>query len=178
MKKGPQATLAARLLAKASTQLELDTRRAISQEFKERQAEAQLVNPRRSFGGGGAKIQKRTLEARAMVAKLVDRLAGKVENWIREVHDGVPEMALDGSQMRTDGGRLVWIVPPSPKDAARLYTSLLEFKVPKLAKTEVTGASGEPLSVTFANVLPPRTVEGTAEVLEVEDSAPERAPGE
>lgn len=115
------------------------------------------------------RLNKARTEARLVVGRLVDRLSSKVEAWIREVHDGIPERGPDGEQLRTEDGRLVWVVAPSPKEAARLYASLLEFRVPKLQKTELAGAGGEPLSVVFANVALPAGAAGSARAQVVVD---------
>jgi hypothetical protein len=40
-------------------------------------------------------------------------------------------------------------VKPNPAKAFELFQSVVEYHVPKLARTEVTGKDGEPLKVTL-----------------------------
>jgi len=40
-----------------------------------------------------------------------------------------------------------WVVPPNPEKAFNLFQGVVEYHVPKLARTEMTGAGGGPISV-------------------------------
>jgi hypothetical protein len=46
-------------------------------------------------------------------------------------------------------GKKGWSRAPNPEGAARLYLQALEFTVPKLARTELTGRDGEAIPITF-----------------------------
>ena len=72
-----------------------------------------------SGGSRKGKPNKATAKAREAITELLDGNAHRVEGWL----DAVAE---------TD-----------PKAALQAFTALLEFGVPKLARTEVTGKDGE-----------------------------------
>lgn len=66
---------------------------------------------------------KATADVRACVAGIAQNLAPEVEGWIRK-----------GAKK-------------NPLGAAHLLAQLLEYHIPKLARTEVTGEGGGPLQV-------------------------------
>ena len=76
-----------------------------------------------SGGSRKGKPNKVTTKAREVIAEVIDGTAPRVQAWI----DAVAE---------TD-----------PKGALQAYTALLEFGVPKLARTELTGLDGGPLVI-------------------------------
>ena len=80
-------------------------------------------------GSRKGRPNKATAELRATVKQLAEGLASDVEAWIRK-----------GAKR-------------SPLAAARLVVDLLEFSVPKLQRTELTGLNGEPLKVTLVKGL-------------------------
>lgn len=86
---------------------------------------------RRQPKGGSrkGKPNKATAELRAVVKRLAEGLAPEVETWIRK-----------GAKR-------------NPLAAANLVVNLLEFAVPKLQRTELTGVNGEPLKVTLVKGL-------------------------
>lgn len=86
---------------------------------------------RRQPKGGSrkGKPNKATAELRAVVKQLAEGLAPQVEVWIKR-----------GAKR-------------NPLGAANLVVSLLEFAVPKLQRTELTGANGEPVKVTLVKGL-------------------------
>lgn len=71
---------------------------------------------------------KVTRDTRQMVAAIATRMAEEVEGWIRR-----------GSKR-------------DPLGAAGKYLQMLEFHIPKLARTEITGKDGKPVTV---QVTPP-----------------------
>jgi len=73
-----------------------------------------------SGGSRKGKPNKVTAKAREVIAEVIDGTAPRVQAWI----DAVAE---------TD-----------PKGALQAYIALLEFGVPKLARTEVSGPDGGP----------------------------------
>lgn len=62
---------------------------------------------------------KATQEARAVIAKVAEATAPKIQGWLNKVAAESPEKALD------------------------LFLKLLEYHVPKLARTELTGGNDE-----------------------------------
>jgi hypothetical protein len=74
---------------------------------------------------------KATQAAREAIAAFVDGNAGKLEGWLKAIADGDPDND----------------VKPNPAKAFELFQSVIEYHVPKLARTEVTGGDGEPLKV-------------------------------
>lgn len=68
---------------------------------------------------------KSTLAAREAIASFVDGNADRLQGWLDEIAE--------------EKGAL---------EAFRAFTDLLEFHVPKLARTEVTGAGGGPVVVS------------------------------
>lgn len=74
---------------------------------------------------------KVTAEARAAIALFVDNNAHKLDAWLCAVADGDPEHD----------------VKPNPAKAFELFQSVVEYHVPKLARTEITGANGGPVVI-------------------------------
>lgn len=79
--------------------------------------------PPNSGGSRKGKPNKVTAKAREVIAEVIDGTAPKVQGWIDEI-------------AKTD-----------PKGALQAYTALLEFGVPKLQRTEVSGPGGGPQEI-------------------------------
>lgn len=75
---------------------------------------------------------KATQAAREAIAAFVDGNAGRLQGWLDQVANGV----------QGDDGK--WVVKPDPQRAFEMFQSVVEYHVPKLARTEVTGADGGP----------------------------------
>lgn len=78
--------------------------------------------------GGGSRRgipNKVTQDVRAAIAVFAERNVGQLEAWLDRV-------------AKDDPGR-----------AAGIFLDMLEYHVPKLARTEVTGSGGAPLSVSI-----------------------------
>lgn len=76
-------------------------------------------------GGPGRKLgsmNRHTAEARELVSQLIENNGPSVQEWINRV---------------------------SARDALAIYVSLLEFILPKIARTELTANDGAPLEVTI-----------------------------
>lgn len=67
---------------------------------------------------------KATKNAREAIARFVDGNADRLEHWLLQIE-------------QEDG----------PKAALECFSKLLEYHVPKLARTELAGSDGEPLQV-------------------------------
>ena len=75
---------------------------------------------------------KVTADARAAIALFVDNNADKLDAWLRAVAEGDPDNEIK----------------PNPAKAFELFQSVIEYHVPKLARTEIAGDQDNPLVVT------------------------------
>ena len=80
---------------------------------------------------------KSTQAAREAIAMFVDGNAHRLTEWLDTVAYGDPDQDIK----------------PNPAKAFELFQSVVEYHVPKLARTEVTGADQGPVEmvVTWAN---------------------------
>ena len=95
---------------------------------------------------------KATRAAREAIAAFVDGNAHRLQKWLDEVADGRPAMGADGKQLYDDDGRPLWLVPPNPEKAHNMFQSVIEYHVPKLARSEVTGLNGGPIGVAAVDL--------------------------
>ena len=82
---------------------------------------------------------KATQAAREVIAVFVDGNAHRLQEWLDKVADGVPKTDAEGAPTGD-----YW-VKPDPEKAFGLFQSVVEFSVPKLARTELTGENGGPI---------------------------------
>jgi hypothetical protein len=78
---------------------------------------------------------KSTQAAREAIGAFVDGNAHRLTGWLDKVADGV--LAPDGK----------WLIEPSPEKAFAMFQSVVEYHVPKLARTELTGKNGGPVVI-------------------------------
>lgn len=90
---------------------------------------------------------KATRDARLAIAAFVDNNAERMQEWLDKVASGVPRTNAAGNQLMNDDGELLWLVPPNPEKAFNMVRDVVEYHVPKLARSEMTGANGGPISV-------------------------------
>ena len=96
---------------------------------------------------------KTTLEARRAIADFVDNNAHRLQAWLDDVAQGKPLLDPDtGKQRMNQQGQPMWILPPDPEKAYNLFQSVVEYHVPKLARSEVTGPNGGPLQAQVSNI--------------------------
>lgn len=80
---------------------------------------------------------KATREARSAIAAFVDGNAHRLQQWLDDIAAGDPENDIK----------------PNPVKAFELFQGVIEYHVPKLARTEVVGDPDKPvqtnLTVTF-----------------------------
>ena len=81
---------------------------------------------------------KATAAAREAIARFVDGNAHRLQEWLDQVADGVQN--YEGE----------YIVKPDPEKAYSLFQSVIEYHVPKLARTEHTGKDGGAIIVQGA----------------------------
>jgi hypothetical protein len=92
----------------------------------------QTNNPK---GRPAGSPNKSTAMAREAIAKFVDGNAHKMEEWLVQVATGV----------KNDEDK--YIVLPNPEKAFGMLQSVMEYHVPKLARTEVVGDEDQPMKV-------------------------------
>jgi hypothetical protein len=80
---------------------------------------------------------KATMKAREAIALFVDGNAHRLTEWLDEVAAGDPENN----------------VKPNPAKAFELFQSVVEYHIPKLARTELTGKDGENLFTSIEMVV-------------------------
>ncbi len=81
---------------------------------------------------------KATANAREAIALFVDTNAPKLQEWLTAIAEGVIEPATDDKPAKV-------LVPPNPARAFELFQSVIEYHIPKLARTELTGKEGAEL---------------------------------
>lgn len=93
-----------------------------------------MEKPKRQKHGGrtAGTPNKATNDVRQAVALLAERNVSKLEKWLEETAKGDPANG----------------VKPDPGKAAGLLLQAMEYHIPKLARTEVTGKDGGPVVVS------------------------------
>ena len=81
---------------------------------------------------------KATLEAKQAIASFVDGNAHRLTGWLDQVADGIPKTDEDG----------YW-VQPNPAKAFELFQSVVEYHIPKLARTELAGDKEAPIVISW-----------------------------
>ncbi len=82
---------------------------------------------------------KATADARKAIAAFVDDNASRLQDWLDQVANGVPDNEEPGK----------YLVAPNPQKAFELFQSVVEYHVPKLARTEVVGDPDNPLKTSL-----------------------------
>jgi hypothetical protein len=101
--------------------------------------ETKVVKTRKKAGGRSVGTpNKVTAQAREAIAMFVDGNAHRLTQWLDDVANGVPEHDIK----------------PNPAKAFELFQSVVEYHVPKLARTEITGKDDGPVEmvVTWGGV--------------------------
>ena len=80
---------------------------------------------------------KATAAAREAIGMFVDNNAPRLQGWLDQIANGKKD---------EDTGE--WVVQPNPEKAFQLFQSVVEYHVPKLARTEMTGKDGGPVEAT------------------------------
>jgi hypothetical protein len=89
---------------------------------------------RKKTGGRKAGVpNKVTQEAREAVKALLDANLPYLQTWLQNTAEGLFDDAT---------GK--WIVPPNPGKACDIVQNMVEYAVPKLARTEVVGDEKAP----------------------------------
>ena len=90
--------------------------------------------PNAGMGRPKGSANKATKEAREAIAEFVNGNADRLTGWLDQVAEGV---------LKPNGED--YAVAPNPAKAFELYQSVIEYHVPKLARTEHTGEGGKDL---------------------------------
>ena len=89
---------------------------------------------RKKTGGRKAGVpNKATQEAREAVKAILDSNLPFIQSWIQSTAEGIYD---------DQAGK--WIVQPNPAKACEIVQNLVEYSVPKLARTEVVGDEKAP----------------------------------
>lgn len=99
------------------------------------------------FGSGrpNGSLNKVTLTAKVAIAAFVDGNAHRLTGWLDAVADGVLMLDADGKQVYDQDGNKVYSTKPNPDRAFNLFQSVVEYHVPKLARSEISGPDGGPI---------------------------------
>ena len=93
-------------------------------------------------------LNKVTLTAKAAIAEFVDGNAHRLTGWLDAVAEGTLMLDPEGNQVYDDDGNKVYVTKPNPERAFNLFQSVVEYHVPKLARSEITGANGGAIQTT------------------------------
>jgi hypothetical protein len=88
---------------------------------------------------------KSTGMAREAIAKFVDGNAPAMQGWLEKVADGIQAKDKKGNLKFNTDGNPVFIVPPNPEKAFGMLQSVMEYHLPKLARSEHTTPEDEPI---------------------------------
>lgn len=88
---------------------------------------------------------KATADTRAAIALIAEEKAPHFKRWLERTANGQRERGKKGKPG-------TWLVKPDPGRAAQIYLAAIEYHIPKLARTEITGKDGKPVTV---QVTPP-----------------------
>ena len=92
-------------------------------------------HPNLNVGRKAGAVNKATSQAREAIARFVDGNAPSMQKWLEQVADGV----------KNDDDK--YIVLPNPEKAFGMLQSVMEYHLPKLARTEHSGDEEQPMKV-------------------------------
>ena len=102
--------------------------------------ESKVEKSRQKTGGRVAGVpNKATKEAREAVQAILDSNLPFIQSWIQSTAEGIFD---------DQSGK--WIVPPNPAKACDIVQNLVEYSVPKLARTEVVGDEKAPQRIVVS----------------------------
>jgi hypothetical protein len=90
---------------------------------------------------------KSTGMAREAIAKFVDGNAPAMQGWLESVAMGIQATDKEGKPKFSTEGNPVFIVPPNPEKAFGMLQSVMEYHLPKLARTEHLGDEDQPVKI-------------------------------
>jgi len=81
---------------------------------------------------------KVTTEARELVKNILDANLPKIQEWLESTANGI----------RDENDK--YIVYPNPAKACDIVQNLIEYTVPKLARTEMVGDAKQPMQIAIS----------------------------
>ena len=99
-----------------------------------------MATANKGAGRPSGSPNKATTQARQAIASFVDGNAHRLTGWLDQVAQGV-------KTEDPETGEEKYIVPPNPAKAFDMFQSVVEYHIPKLARTEVTGNDSMPLVI-------------------------------
>ena len=99
-----------------------------------------MATANKGAGRPSGSPNKATTQARQAIASFVDGNAHRLTGWLDQVAQGV-------KTEDPETGEEKYIVAPNPAKAFDMFQSVVEYHIPKLARTEVTGNDSMPLVI-------------------------------
>jgi hypothetical protein len=93
-----------------------------------------------------------TLTAKLAIAEFVDGNAHRLTGWLDAVAEGTPQLDDKGRQVYDQDGNKVYITRPNPERAFNLFQSVVEYHVPKLARSEISGVNGGAIETSVVDL--------------------------
>jgi len=100
---------------------------------------------REKYGGREKGVpNKATRDARRAIADFVDGNAHRLTEWLDTVAAGVQEVRVNPKTGEEEEG---WLIKPDPARAFEMFQSVIEYHIPKLARTELVGDKEAPIAI-------------------------------
>jgi hypothetical protein len=93
-----------------------------------------MAEGRKTGGRAPGTPNKATSDARQAIASFVDGNAHRLTEWLDQVAAGTPKLDEEGNPTGE------YAIPPNPAKAFDMFQSVVEYHIPKLARTENTGS--------------------------------------
>lgn len=103
-----------------------------------------MAEGRKTGGRQAGTPNKATADARRAIASFVDGNAHRLTEWLDQVADGVK---VEKEDPETGEVTTEYVVPPNPAKAFDMFQSVVEYHIPKLARTELAGDPNSPVEV-------------------------------
>lgn len=100
--------------------------------------------PKKGPGRPAGSPNKATSDARQAIAQFVDGNAHRLTEWLDQVAGGVK---VEKEDPETGEVTTEYVVPPNPAKAFDMFQSVVEYHIPKLARTELAGDPNSPVEV-------------------------------
>jgi hypothetical protein len=100
-----------------------------------------MTSNKKGAGRPAGSPNKATSDARIAIASFVDGNAHRLSGWLDQVANGVQKVDEEGNPTGE------YVTPPNPAKAFDLFQSVVEYHIPKLARTEVTGSDTQPVII-------------------------------
>jgi hypothetical protein len=94
------------------------------------------MTAKKGAGRPAGSPNKATATAREAIAAFVDGNAYRLTEWLDAVAHGVK---VEKENPETGEVETNYLVPPNPAKAFDMFQSVVEYHIPKLARTELTG---------------------------------------